>query len=494
MSDFVERLLGGPGPRLRPLAPNVFDPGVTRLPGGRSPAYAPAVQGEALALPPGPGAPTSGNPAPTGFTEFPHGPSPIEGEDVQPVSTAPLGPARPAEHHTGLRASPNRAEDDGVAGWSAPVPASPAEVLGEPIAPTLPTVPTGPKSETALHAAAQEVDRRAQAAGVPPVEACSRTVQGVGVSDGSAVSPLAREPQRSGAGAVVGDGPAPDGQAPSAENRTRAAERYSADSPSFPVHRPRAAGEPAPCTPLPGRHPQARSGAGVPAMSDGPVPGEPAPAVEGRARTADERPVRRPTRPGRPDTPMHRTQDVPHGSRVPDTVELAARARGSVRGVGVEGDLGGSTDVLGAYEAPEALSVPFAPVPTGPASSSSRAEPSPSPPQPASGSVTVPDATQANSLSSSPSNPPLDPALPVRTTRPVAGRPVLASRPARPTAPRAWPAPEVSTATEPSAETVVRVTIDRLVVHTTASQPANDTPDPQRRSRLSLEEYLGRRS
>lgn len=423
MSDFVERLLGGPGPRLRPLAPNVFDPGVTRLPGGRSPAYAPAVQEEALTPPPGPGAPTSGNPAPTGFTEFPHGPSPIEGEDVQPVSTAPLGPARPAEHHTGLRASPNRAKDDGVAGWSAPVPASPAESLGEPIAPTLPTVPTGPKSEAALHADAQEVDRRAQAAGVPPVEPCSRTVQGVGVSDESAVSPLAREPQRSGAGAVVGDGPAPVGPAPSAENRTRAAERYPANSPSFPVHRPQASGEPAPCTPLPGRHPQARSGAGVPAVSDGPAPGEPAPAVE-------------------------------------------------------------------------ALSVPFAPAPTGPASSSGLAEPSPSPLQPASGSVAVPDAAQANFLSSSPSNPPLDPALPVRTTRPAAGRPVLASRPApaRPTAPPAWPAPEVSTATEPPAETVVRVTIDRLVVHTTASRPADDAPAPQRRSRLSLEEYLGRRS
>ncbi|MFI1829766.1 hypothetical protein ACH41E_25485 [Streptomyces sp. NPDC020412] len=34
MNDFVDRLLKAPGPRLRPLAPNVFDPGAPRLPGG----------------------------------------------------------------------------------------------------------------------------------------------------------------------------------------------------------------------------------------------------------------------------------------------------------------------------------------------------------------------------------------------------------------------------------------------------------------------------
>jgi hypothetical protein len=35
MSDFVARLLGAPGPWLRPLAPNVFDPAAPRLPGGQ---------------------------------------------------------------------------------------------------------------------------------------------------------------------------------------------------------------------------------------------------------------------------------------------------------------------------------------------------------------------------------------------------------------------------------------------------------------------------
>jgi hypothetical protein len=43
------------------------------------------------------------------------------------------------------------------------------------------------------------------------------------------------------------------------------------------------------------------------------------------------------------------------------------------------------------------------------------------------------------------------------------------------------------------ADTVVRVTIDRLIVHTTPAEPVVDAPAPQRRSRLSLDEYLGRR-
>ncbi|AQS66299.1 hypothetical protein B1H29_04595 [Streptomyces pactum] len=58
-----------------------------------------------------------------------------------------------------------------------------------------------------------------------------------------------------------------------------------------------------------------------------------------------------------------------------------------------------------------------------------------------------------------------------------------------PTAPdRGTPPP----AAQP-ADTVVRVTIDRLVVHTTPAEPVVDAPAPERRSRLNLDEYLGRR-
>ncbi len=49
MNDFVDRVLRAPGPRLRPLAPNVFDPGAPRLPGGGRGAavFGPGVEGDA---------------------------------------------------------------------------------------------------------------------------------------------------------------------------------------------------------------------------------------------------------------------------------------------------------------------------------------------------------------------------------------------------------------------------------------------------------------
>ncbi|MER6561653.1 hypothetical protein ABT300_28745 [Streptomyces sp. NPDC001027] len=40
----------------------------------------------------------------------------------------------------------------------------------------------------------------------------------------------------------------------------------------------------------------------------------------------------------------------------------------------------------------------------------------------------------------------------------------------------------------------MRVAIDRLVIRSTAPQPADDAPAARRQSRTSLEEYLGRRS
>ncbi|MFF7815375.1 hypothetical protein ACFZCF_26135 [Streptomyces sp. NPDC007945] len=46
----------------------------------------------------------------------------------------------------------------------------------------------------------------------------------------------------------------------------------------------------------------------------------------------------------------------------------------------------------------------------------------------------------------------------------------------------------------PPPDTVVRVTIDRLVVHTGPAEPDVDAPAPRRRPRLGLDEYLGRRS
>ncbi|MEU8885016.1 MULTISPECIES: hypothetical protein [Streptomyces] len=53
-------------------------------------------------------------------------------------------------------------------------------------------------------------------------------------------------------------------------------------------------------------------------------------------------------------------------------------------------------------------------------------------------------------------------------------------------------APSDSPAAQPP-DTVVRVTIDRLVVRTAPAEPVVDAPAPGRRSRLSLDEYLGRR-
>ncbi|MEV6203594.1 hypothetical protein AB0M64_27010 [Streptomyces sp. NPDC051771] len=53
-------------------------------------------------------------------------------------------------------------------------------------------------------------------------------------------------------------------------------------------------------------------------------------------------------------------------------------------------------------------------------------------------------------------------------------------------------APSDSPTAEP-VETVVRVTIDRLVVRAAPAEAVVDAPAPPRRSRLSLDEYLGRR-
>lgn len=480
MNDFVDRLLGTPTPRLRPLAPNMFDPGAPRLPGGESPAYEPVVQEEVLAPLPGVGA-----------EEFPYDPSPIEGKGVRPVSTPP-GPTHLAEHNTDLGVPPNPVEYDVVAGASAPVLACPAESHSER---TASIASPGPESEAALRADPWDIDHRAQDDGVPPVEVRTHTSRGVRASGESAVSTpmLAQEPQPSGASAVVGNRTAPVDPAPSVENRTRTGAGHPTDSPSFPLHRPQAAGEPALYR---NRTPDATEPPENPPRSERPQPSH----SEPEAPCA--RPVPTHHMPASPP-PYLRAGAFANGSGVsPQDLVVPPEAQGttSLQEPGVQpDDVGGSTKAPTAPASsttpthgeaapaepparpatPAALPVTIAPPPpAGPKSSPAPSEASP--PQPE--SVPIPDTPQTNS----PSNPLLALALHVRTAGPATSRPT----PTRPTAP---PAPKVSTATKTPRETVVCVTIDRLVVHTAPSPSVVDAPAPQRRSRLNLEEYLGRR-
>ncbi len=620
MTDFVDRLLGAPGPWLRPLAPQVFDPSAPHLPGGDDAPRESAVRHQAPAPPYAEGTaadeetpPAVGaDPAPPGLLPFDvrasekgddgercdrrdglghrdaldqryspgrgdgsqeeHGPERIaESADVERQAAGGDGPRVPRTVHQDRREPPPGSTPRVPFGPQVgPAPASPCLRVGDPpghrgpeqSAPDAagqgsvpvpangrqdasPTPPRrgmrsrrrpsgGPASGGAhSHAHAHEVD-------VPtPVVAAGGRAGDASGADLSAGNLAARPMGAAAQPAPGGPPPSPDRgtRPPSAEPPPSTGTGSAARSPHrlptaplSPAH-PHCAGDPSfppppgtspTCAPQnePGLAPSIDAGPHSvrpdrhapesptpPSAAVTPPPSEPSPHTSRAAQTATAThgPGAGPTRqtldtstaapaPDRPRTgPTRHTPSTSTTTPPPPIVSAPTPSTPTptpptVRPVTAANRSGPRPAPRAAQEPTPATSpVSLTPLPTPPAPSSYHARPR------------TTDSARPRTPESARS-----PAGGVVT--PVSARGVLSSGPASRPARGAGPA-RARSAAEPTGEaaasaasavtragTVVRVTIDRLVVRTAVASAAGQGGAPRRRPRLSLEEYLRRRS
>lgn len=568
MTDFVDRLLGAPGPRLRPLAPNVFDPGAPRLPLGP----ATKVPSSARRAGPAPAAPAA-DVAVSARHRKPEGPPCTGRTRANPRTQRAHVPGATGQARISYEAGEflyvAPGQETGAVGQEAADPRTAGEAIetDEPdeaieVCETAQTILKTAEADGALrktHEApdaveANEIGRHM--AGSEDMRPTGGDIgRGVRPAEHKKTSPVDAEATRT---AVPQRPPRADAQAtPRADGKESRSEDEKEGSclvsgkgvpltgtdpwPSASSQRTSDAGS---CAQARGvghrqggdappeaavfeapRAQESQPSATTPAIGHRAVPVGSRAENSHRSPTADEPPVRRRSRPERPAAVRTRaTASAPHvqdplrpdpplfpteAGAAPQSHAVSPHGPGTpVRGPGVRRENFGvsiqkssaspprTAADAGNDQAQSAASPARTAVPEGlPVSPRPSLSPSRTPAQP--------------SLSRAPS-----PSQPSQPSQPSASRPSSADALPQPPPVRAeWalaPAPHIRTASlattrtgsapppateHPAHRTVVRVTIDQLVVRAAPPRPGDDHPTaPHRKPRLTLEEYLGRRA